>query len=89
MAEGTRVLQLIETVSRMKQQQEAQQQNQQNQQQILEDIVQQLRNMSTKMDQMAMAHEKRPMGSLPNSRTTSINGNTRHEVVPQEGIQQV
>jgi len=39
MAEGTRVSQLIETMSGMKQQQELQQQNQQNQQQILEDIV--------------------------------------------------
>jgi hypothetical protein len=67
MAEGTRVSQLIETVSGMKQQQEAQQQNQQNQQQILEDIVLQLRNMSTRMDQMAKAQGKRPMGSPPNS----------------------
>jgi len=57
MAEGTRVLQLIETVSGMKQQQELQQQNQQNQQQILEGIVQQLRNMSTRMDHMTKAHE--------------------------------
>nr|XP_034919250.1 uncharacterized protein LOC118052388 [Populus alba] len=89
MAEGTRVSQLIETVSGMKQQQEAQQQNQQNQQQILEDIVQQLRNMSTRMDQMAKAHGKRPMGSPPNSPTMSVNGNTRHKVVPQEGTQQV
>jgi Tfp pilus assembly protein PilN len=40
MAEGIGVSQLIETVTRMKQQQETQQQNQQNQQQILEDIVQ-------------------------------------------------
>ena len=63
MAEGTRVSQLIETVSGMKQQQETQQQNQQNQQQILEDIVQQLNNMSTRMGQMAKTHGKRPMGS--------------------------
>jgi TolA-binding protein len=89
MAEGTRVSQLIETVSGMKQQQEAQQQNQQNQQQILEDIVLQLRNMSTRMDQMAKAQGKRPMGSPPNSPTRSVNGNTRHEVVPHEGFQQV
>jgi hypothetical protein len=40
MAEGIGVSQLIETVTRMKQQQGTQQQNQQNQQQILEDIVQ-------------------------------------------------
>jgi len=89
MAEGTRVSQLIETVSGMKQQQELQQQNQQNQQQILEDIVQQLRNMSTRMDQMTKAQGKRPMGSPPNSPTAAVNGNPRHEIVPQEGIQQV
>jgi len=71
----------------MKQQQETQQQNQQNQQQILEDIVQQLRNMSTRMDQMTKAQRKRPLGYPPNSPTRSINGNPRHEVVPQEGIQ--
>jgi YesN/AraC family two-component response regulator len=86
MAEGTRVSQLLETVSRMKQQQEAQQQNQQNQQQILEDIVQQLRNMSTRMDQMAKAQGKRPMGSPPNSPTRADNGITKHEVIPQEGF---
>ena len=87
MAEGTRVSQLIETVSEMKQQQELQQQNQQNQQQILEDMVQQLRNMSVIMDQMTKG--KRPMGSPPNSPTGAINGNPRYEIVPQEGIQQV
>ena len=89
MAKGTRVSQLIETVSGMKQQQELQQQNQQNQQQILEDMVQQLRNMSTRIDQMTKAQGKRPMGSIPNSPTRVVNGNPRHEIVPQEGIQQV
>jgi TolA-binding protein len=89
MAEGTRVSQLIETVSGMKQQQELQQQNQQNQQQILEDIVHQLRNMSARMDQMTKAQGKRPMGSPLNSPTRVVNGNPRHEIVPHEGIQQV
>jgi len=89
MAEGTRVSQLIETVSGMKQQQELQQQNQQNQQQLLEDIVQQLRNMSTRMDHMTKAQGKRPIGSPPNSPTGAVTGNPRHEIVPQEGIQQV
>jgi hypothetical protein len=82
MAEGTRVSQLIETVSGMKQQHEKQQQNQQNQQQILEDIVQQLRNMSVRIDQMTKAQGKRPLGYPLNSPTRSINGNPRHEVIP-------
>jgi hypothetical protein len=89
MAEGTGVSQLIETVTGMKQQQETQQQNQQNQQQILEDIVQQLRNMSARMDQMTKAQGKRLMGSPHNSPTRSVNRNPRYEVVPQERIQQV
>ena len=89
MAEGTRVSQLIETVTRMKQQQETQQQNQQSQQQLLEDIVQQLRSMSARMDQMSKAQGKRPIGFPPNSPTRSVNGNQRHEVIPHEGTQQV
>ena len=85
MAEGTRVSQLIETVSGLKQQQEAQQQSQQGQQQLLEDIVQQLRTMSARMDQMAKAQGKRPIGSPPNSPTRSVNGDQRHEMIQQEG----
>jgi len=38
---------------------------------------------------MTKAQRKRPMGSPPNSLTRSVNRNSRHEVVPQEGIQQV
>ena len=38
---------------------------------------------------MNKAQGKRSMGSPPNSPTRSVNGNPRHEVVPQEGIQQV
>jgi len=60
MAEGTRVSQLIETVSGMKQQQEAQQQNQQNQPQILEDIVQQIRNMSTSVARVRRRGDRPP-----------------------------
>ena len=38
---------------------------------------------------MAVAQGKRPMGSPSNSPTRTNNGITRHEVVPQEGFQQV
>jgi hypothetical protein len=55
----------------------------------LEDIVQQLRNMSTRMDHMTKAQGKRPMGSPPNSPTGAVTRNPRYEIVPQEGIQQV
>jgi hypothetical protein len=55
----------------------------------LEDIVQQLRNISTRMDHMTKAQGKRPIDSPPNSPIGVVTGNPRHEIVPQEGIQQV
>jgi hypothetical protein len=42
--------------------------------------------MSVRMDQMTKAKGKRPMASPSNLPAKSVNGNPRHEVVPQEGI---
>jgi len=45
--------------------------------------------MFARMDQMSKAQGKRPIGFPPNSPTRSVNGNQRHEVISQEGTQQV
>jgi hypothetical protein len=45
--------------------------------------------MSARMDRMSKAQGKRPIGFPPDSPTRSVNRNQRHEVIPQEGTQQV